>query len=130
MKLIEWITGNRQKKVTCQHFPLYENEGKIRSSEEELASRLTLYGHTTCIFCRDVNNVIDQLDINIKVKNTFKYPEYKQDLLIGGGDTSVPCLRITFQFGNDHWLYDSTAIIDFLIKSFPRKTIENKPLDS
>jgi len=130
MKLIEWITGNRQKKVMPSHHPLWENEKQLASSRNELASRLALYGHNTCIYCREVNDVIDRLGISIKIRNTFEYPEYKQDLLIGGGKSSVPCLKISFQYGKELWLYDSASIIDFLERSFPRQNIEKLPIEN
>lgn len=134
MKLFEWITGNRQQKANPPQYPLWDplwgNEKQIVLPSDELASRLTLYGHSTCVYCREVSDVIDQLGISIKIRNTFKYPEYKQDLVIGGGKTTIPCLRIAFQYGNELWLYDSASIIDFLEQSFPHKNNEEMPLES
>jgi len=125
-KLFDWITGGKQKKEAAPAYPQWENEKRKSASNDDLASRLTLFGHNTCIYCRDVNQVIEQLGLDIKIRNTFEYPEYKQDLLIGGGKTSVPCLKITFQYGKDLWLYDSIAIIDFLENSFPGKNNEKE----
>ncbi len=130
MRLIEWITENRQKMVNPPHYSQRKNKKQIGLPKDELASRLSLYGYNTCIYCRNVSDVIDQLGISIKIRNTFKYPEYKQDLLIGGGKTSVPCLKITFQYSKELWLYDSTSIIDFLQRSFPQQYIEKRSLES
>lgn len=121
MKLIEWITGSRQKRIDRPHYPQWGKKGVTLSPTDELASRLTLYGHNTCVFCREVNKVIDHLEIKLKIKNTFKHPEFKQELLHGGGKVTVPCLKIISQLGEEQWLYDSATINNYLLKSFPQQ---------
>ena len=39
-----------------------------------------------------------------------------------GGQAKVPCLKITDEAGNSHWLYDSEKIISYLRSHFAQIT--------
>ena len=42
----------------------------------------------------------------------------RSELLAQGGQTKVPCLKITDASGQSQWLYDSDAIIGYLRARF------------
>ena len=42
----------------------------------------------------------------------------REDLTRAGGQTKVPCLKITDQAGNSQWMYDSKEIIAYLRSRF------------
>ena len=42
----------------------------------------------------------------------------RTELLQGGGQTKVPCLKITDAAGSSRWLYDSEKIIAYLRSRF------------
>lgn len=78
---------------------------------------LILYEYFTCPFCFMTRRAIKQLGIDIERRDILKNPEYRKELIAGGGKPQVPCLRIE----NEHqitWLYESADIIRFLNKHF------------
>jgi glutathione S-transferase len=82
------------------------------------ASDLTLYQFTTCPFCLRVRHAIHKLGIDVTMKNTHKSDEARQELLAGGGRTTVPCLRIANGDGEATWMYESGDIVAFLHEHF------------
>jgi glutathione S-transferase len=56
------------------------------------------------------------LPLQVELKNTLKDPKNRQDLIQGGGRTTVPCLRITDESNQVQWLYESRDIVQYLKK--------------
>tara|TARA_B100001063_G_C16770988_1_gene561566 strand:+ start:464 stop:664 length:201 start_codon:yes stop_codon:yes gene_type:complete len=54
------------------------------------------------------------LPVQVELKNTLKDPSNRQDLIQGGGRSTVPCLRITDESNNVQWMYESRDIVQFL----------------
>jgi glutathione S-transferase len=54
------------------------------------------------------------LPVQVELKNTLKDPSNRQDLIQGGGRSTVPCLRITDENNNIQWMYESRDIVQFL----------------
>ena len=75
---------------------------------------LALYQYKTCPFCIKVRQEISRLSLNIqRVDAQHDGPE-RRALLEQGGQTKVPCLKITDAAGNSQWLYDSEKIRAYL----------------
>lgn len=75
---------------------------------------LALYQYKTCPFCMKVRQEISRLSLTIE-RIDAQPPGPKRDALAReGGQTKVPCLRITDASGNNQWLYDSEKIIAYL----------------
>ena len=74
---------------------------------------LTLYHYPSCPFCARVRRFIDDAGIDIELRNIHADPQALHDLRVGGGRTTVPCLRIQ-RDGESRWLYESVDIIDYL----------------
>ncbi len=72
-----------------------------------------LYHFPSCPYCARVRAFLDDAGLDIDLRNIHADPQALHDLRIGGGRTTVPCLRI--QRGGDvRWLYESLDIIDYL----------------
>jgi glutathione S-transferase len=54
------------------------------------------------------------LPVQVELKNTLKDPQNRQDLIQGGGRSTVPCLRITDENDQAQWLYESRDIVQYL----------------
>ncbi len=77
--------------------------------------RLVLYSNAGCPFCHRVLRVLDELNMDIEIRQT-SIPEHRQNLIAGGGKAMVPCLLIE-EPNREQWLYESLDIIEFLRQS-------------
>lgn len=75
---------------------------------------LILYQYKTCPFCMKARREIRRLSLNIETLDAQQEGKNRDDLVRGGGQAKVPCLKITDATGNSQWLYESGAIIDYL----------------
>ncbi|SCZ66445.1 glutaredoxin family protein [Thiohalomonas denitrificans] len=86
--------------------------------EQEYVDRqtraLTLYQFKTCPFCIKTRHAIRRLALNIELRNAQHDPVSREELLAGGGEVKVPCLRIVEEDGSVRWMYESSDIIDYL----------------
>ena len=81
---------------------------------DQQCQSLALYQYQTCPFCIKVRQEISRLSLDIKRINAQPEGADRQALLKGGGQTKVPCLKITDKAGKTQWLYDSEKIIAYL----------------
>jgi glutaredoxin len=94
-------------------------KGMIRTREaQEAVDRqcrsMVLYQYRTCPFCMKVRREIRRLSLTIETLDAQPQGPVRDELLRGGGQTKVPCLKLTDQAGNSQWLYESGAIIEYL----------------
>jgi glutaredoxin len=75
---------------------------------------LVLYQFLMCPFCVTVRRAIKRLSLNIETRDAMRDMSSRQQLMQGGGQVQVPCLRIADQQGNVTWMYESRAIVDYL----------------
>ncbi|MBL4576040.1 MAG: glutaredoxin [Opitutaceae bacterium] len=73
-----------------------------------------LYHYRSCPFCGTTRKVIDQLGLNIELRDIHLHNEHLEKLVEEGGIPQVPCLRIEQENGQTHWLYESQSIIQLL----------------
>lgn len=84
--------------------------------------QLTLYHFASCPFCIRVRKTIEQIGLDIELKDVLQHPKFREELLEGGGSTMVPCLKITRHqhtqptHPETQWLYESADIIQYLIQ--------------
>ena len=69
---------------------------------------LTLYCFDSCSYCGKVRNFLKANHISVPMKDTHKYPQYREELIKIGGKSQVPCLVIDGQA-----LYESEDIIEW-----------------
>lgn len=79
---------------------------------------LVLYQFKTCPFCIRVRRVIHRLSLNIETRDAQHDEQSRDELLRGGGEIKVPCLRIAKTDGSVTWMYESADIIDYLERHF------------
>lgn len=97
--------------------------GIIRAAEAQhvvnlQCRNLVLYQFKTCPFCIKVRREIKRLSLPIELRDAQKNPQHRAELLQGGGFVKVPCLQIRDEQGNVQWLYESTAINQYLHQRF------------
>lgn len=57
---------------------------------------------------------IRRLSLTIERLDAQKDERNRDQLLRGGGQVNVPCLKIVDESGHSQWLYESAKIIDYL----------------
>jgi len=77
-------------------------------------NNLALYQFKTCPFCIKVKRNNKRLSLNIETRDAQHNQTYREELLQGGGQIKVPCLKIVDDKGNDKWMYESDEIIQYL----------------
>lgn len=79
---------------------------------------MLLYQFNTCPFCIKVRQEIHRLALPIARRDAQHNTEHRATLLAKTGATKVPCLRILDTSGNEQWLTESSAIINYLRSRF------------
>lgn len=102
---------------------LFVPKGPNRSAEEqrtvdEQTSKLKLYQFEGCPFCVKVRRQIKRLGLNIEFREVLDSAAFEQELIRGGGQRQVPCLRIEKDDGSVQWLYESSDINSYLAERF------------
>ena len=59
-----------------------------------------------------------RLSLNIELRDTQHNKTYREQLLQGGGEVKVPCLKITSANNETTWMYESNDIVRYLDKEF------------
>ena len=91
-----------------------EEQQKIDQEVRNLA----LYQFKTCPFCIKVKRNNKRLSLNIETRDAQHNPTYREELLQGGGQIKVPCLKIVDEKGDDNWMYESDKIMQYLQDRF------------
>ena len=94
-----------------------------RSAEAQLlvdaqTADLALYHYQSCMFCARVRKTITHLSLKIELRDILRDSSHRQTLELGGGRTTVPCLRIGLG-NNAKWMFESADIIAYLTERFP-----------
>ncbi len=81
---------------------------------DQEASKLVLYQFNTCPFCIKVKRNNKRLSLKIETRDAQHNPTHREELLQGGGQIKVPCLKIIDENGKDSWIYESNDILQYL----------------
>ena len=84
---------------------------------DQQCSSLALYQYATCPFCAKVRQEMHRLSLPIEKRDAQHDLKNREELTRQGGQTKVPCLKITEAQGS-RWLYDSGEIISYLRTKF------------
>ena len=98
-------------------------KGLERSAEKQAevdaqSRRFVLYHFRACPFCIKTRRAIKRLSLAIELRDARHDPNHRQELLRGGGEIKVPCLRIVEGGGTVRWMYESADIIAYLRRRF------------
>jgi len=89
-------------------------------AEEPKTDRLALYHFDGCPFCMRVRRMIDELGLDVELRNIHEGRTHLDELREARGRTTVPVLRITSADGEDRWMPESTDIIRYLQATYGR----------
>ena len=81
---------------------------------------MEIYQLEACPFCVKVRREVKRLGLNITYKDV-KETANQEELMRGGKEDQVPCLKQTDANGMVTWMYESSAIIEFLQGKFLAK---------
>lgn len=81
---------------------------------DQATQLLALYQFKTCPFCMKVRREIKRLSLNIELRDAQHDNHHREQLLQGGGQVKVPCLRIQQDDHKDNWVYESNDVIQYL----------------
>lgn len=98
-------------------------KGIVRTPEkqqllDDITKNFVLYQFKTCPFCIKVRRTTKRLSLNIDTRDAQRDSHSRDQLLQGGGQIKVPCLKIMDESGNATWMYESNDIIQYLHNSF------------
>ena len=108
MLLWEWLSTPKGLQRTAEE----------QQAVDEATGTLAIYQFRTCPFCIKTRRALKRLSLNIELRDAQHDPQHRQDLLEGGGEVKVPCLKITDEDGRVTWLYESERIIEWLEARF------------
>jgi glutathione S-transferase len=83
----------------------------------EMSEQYQLFKSDTCGFCFRVRAYVDQLGLELPLRDVHTDVEAFRELLQGGGKSTVPCLRIerSTETGTEvEWMYESLDIMQYL----------------
>ena len=83
-------------------------------SETPAADKLALYHFDSCPFCRMVRSEIDDLGLDVELRDIFESTQYRDELIEARGRSTVPVLRITSPDGEERWMPESHDIVRYL----------------
>lgn len=78
---------------------------------------LALYYTPTCPFCVRVLRVIDELGIDVELRDIWQNERYRAELVEARGRATVPVLRCT-SAEKDRWMAESADIVRYLRERF------------
>jgi glutaredoxin len=90
----------------------------LQAAIDEQTSTLTLYQYEACPFCVKVRRAIRRQALTIETRDVKRSDSAREELLTGGGNLKVPCLRIDTGEQGYQWMYESSDIITYLNQRF------------
>ncbi len=122
MAIIRWLLGRIIFVVDFLFRPrIYKHSPVIQAQYDADAKSLALYQYAVCPFCVKVRWAIRRLGISLEYKDAKRNTQFAEELVEGGGQLKVPCLRIENDHGDVEWMYESADIINYLTNRFPKK---------
>ncbi|MGB1109655.1 MAG: glutaredoxin family protein, partial [Gammaproteobacteria bacterium] len=77
---------------------------EAQAAVDARTSGLVLYQFKTCPFCIKVRLAMARLSLNIEKRDAQHEGPARNELIEGGGEAKVPCLRISNEDGSFTWL--------------------------
>jgi glutaredoxin len=98
----------------------YANEivERFASAETPAEDKLALYYFDGCPYCSMVRSAIDQLGIDVELRDIFHDSQHRDDLVNVRGRATVPVLRIVSPDDENRWMPESRDIVSYLQKTY------------
>ena len=90
----------------------------LQAGIDSQTASLKLYQYEACPFCVKVRRAMKRHSLKIETRDVKRSDSAREELLAGGGNLKVPCLRIDEGDGRARWLYESSEIINYLDARF------------
>jgi glutaredoxin len=81
-------------------------------------ANVKLYQYAACPFCVKVRRAMKRQSLTIETRDVKRSDIAREELLAGGGNLKVPCLRVEGVRGQVEWIYESSDIIRYLEDKF------------
>ncbi|RLQ21716.1 glutaredoxin [Seongchinamella sediminis] len=94
-----------------------QRDAATQAAIDAQTARLALYQYEACPFCVKVRRSMKRNGLNIETRDVKRSDSAREELLAGGGNLKVPCLRIEEDSGA-RWMYESNDIIGYLEGKF------------
>jgi glutaredoxin len=91
-----------------------KREASEQAAINAQTEKLALYQYAACPFCVKVRRAMKRNGLNIETRDAKRSEQFKEELVKGGGQLKVPCLRIEEENGDVRWMYESGDIISYL----------------
>ena len=119
MAIVRWLLARII--LTVDFF--FHPRGVKRDPQEQTeldrkTSNLELYQYAACPFCVKVRWSMQRNSLNVQTKDAKRHQQFAKELVTGGGQLKVPCLKIEENNGNITWMYESKEIITYLEERF------------
>ena len=106
-----------QARAPDQPWPEYYSALVVERFRAEPQERLALYHYRFCPYCIRVRRVIDELGIEVELRDILESPEHRKALVDARARATVPVLRCTSP-EKDRWMPESRDIIRYLRTRF------------
>jgi len=115
MAIIRWILGTLILTFNWITTPRgIKRRPEAQALIDEQTGKLALYQYKACPFCVKVRRAMKRQSLDIETRDVKRCDVAKEQLLAGGGNLKVPCLRIEDEQGGVNWMYESSDIISYL----------------
>jgi glutaredoxin len=91
-----------------------KREPELQAQIDQQTANLKLYQYRACPFCVKVRHAMKRQSLSIETRDVKRSDSAREELLAGGGDLKVPCLRVEGDRGQVEWVCESKEIIGYL----------------
>jgi len=108
----------RESDVEWPDFYANEIVERFALAETPAEDKLALYYIDGCPFCSMVRSAIDQLGLDVELRDIFQDSQHRDDLVQVRGRATVPVMRITSPDGEERWMPESRDIVSYLQQTY------------
>jgi glutaredoxin len=109
--------AERQARLPDEPWPQFYAKFFCERYTCEPDEKLALYYTPGCGYCVRVLRVIDELGIDVELRDIWRHDRYRAELREARGRMTVPVLRCTSD-ARDRWMADSADIVRYLRERF------------
>ncbi|MFA7554261.1 MAG: glutathione S-transferase N-terminal domain-containing protein [Spongiibacteraceae bacterium] len=119
MRIIRWLLGTIILSLNWVFTPRsLKRDPKLQALINQQTAKLTLYQYKACPFCVKVRRALKRQALAIQTRDAKRCEQSRKELLDGGGQLKVPCLKVEDDNGSTRWIYESSDIISYLSNRF------------